>query len=190
MIIELFQELFGAGKSANELGLTELLVRSAFVYATGLLIVRASESRFMGNATAFDAMLGFVLGSMLSRAINGGAPVAATIAGGVLLVTVHKALAMASFRWRGLGAVIKGQPRRLLRRGEPDRRSLRRANISEHDLREGLRIAGSTEDLAAVEEAVLERNGQISVVKKSGAAPRIVEIRVEHGVQTIRLELA
>ncbi len=177
------------GKSASELGLFELLLRAAVVYGAGLLIVRVSESRFLGSATAFDAVLGFLLGSLLSRAINGGAPVAGSLAAGLLLVVVHKGLAFASYRWHPLGVLIKGRPRRLVRDGQPDEVALRRSHISEHDLREGLRVAASTDDLSAVRDVVLERNGQITAIKRS-KEPHVVEVRVAEGVQVVRIEIA
>jgi uncharacterized membrane protein YcaP (DUF421 family) len=63
---------------------------------------------------------------------------------------------------------------------------MRAAHLTQGDLDEDLRRHGLT-DLEQVAEARLERNGDISIIKAT-AAPRIVEISVANGVQTVRVE--
>ncbi len=65
---------------------------------------------------------------------------------------------------------------------------MRAAHMTEHDLWEDLR-GNSIADLTGVDEARLERNGQLSVIKTK-PAPKILEVRVSEGVQTVRLEIA
>ena len=62
---------------------------------------------------------------------------------------------------------------------------MRRAHITEHDLEEDLRTEGL--DAETVKEARLERSGKVSVVKRGEA--RVVEVRVEDGVQVVRVEV-
>jgi uncharacterized membrane protein YcaP (DUF421 family) len=81
---------------------------------------------------------------------------------------------------------VKGRPRVLIRDGEPDRDAMRRTHVTEHDLHEDLRQEG-LEGSGKVKEARLERSGKLSVVKRS--EPKVVEVRVEDGVQVVRLEL-
>ena len=71
---------------------------------------------------------------------------------------------------------------------EIDWAALRRAHMTEHDLWEDLRGKGIT-DLKHVTEARLERSGQVSV-SKAAHAPKVVEVNVAEGVQTVRIELA
>ena len=59
--------------------------------------------------------------------------------------------------------------------------------MSEHDLREALR-AGGVSRLEEVAEARLERSGEVSVVEAE-RGPRVVEVAVAGGVQTVRIEL-
>ncbi len=64
--------------------------------------------------------------------------------------------------------------------------NLRHSHISEQDLLGELRLQGvaSCDD---VKQAFKERNGEVSVIKKRES--RIVDIAVQQGVQTVRLQL-
>jgi uncharacterized membrane protein YcaP (DUF421 family) len=65
---------------------------------------------------------------------------------------------------------------------------MRSSHISKDDLLGALRLNGSTEDASRVESAWLERNGDISVLKQK-RDPKVIEVKVEPGVQTIRIEV-
>jgi uncharacterized membrane protein YcaP (DUF421 family) len=56
------------------------------------------------------------------------------------------------------------------------------------DLDEELRTNG-LQEVSSVAEARLERSGRVSVIRAT-SQPRIVEVEVVAGVQTIRIELA
>jgi uncharacterized membrane protein YcaP (DUF421 family) len=64
---------------------------------------------------------------------------------------------------------------------------MRHAHMSERDLWEDLRGEGVSR-LEQVSEARLERSGKLSVIK-ARAEPKVVEIAVADGVQTVRVEL-
>ena len=59
--------------------------------------------------------------------------------------------------------------------------------MTEHDLWEDLR-GKSISRLEEVAEARLERNGRLSVIRAQHE-PKVVEIAVAEGVQTVRIEL-
>jgi uncharacterized membrane protein YcaP (DUF421 family) len=66
---------------------------------------------------------------------------------------------------------------------------MRRKSLSQRDLEQALRLKASLENCEQVKEARFERNGDISVIKKK-AEPKVVEISVRDGVQTVRIEIA
>src|SRR5690606_41879954 len=74
--------LLGLGRNAGEIEVTQMMLRAGVVYAATLLVVRLGSKRLMGRATAFDIILGIMIGSVMSRAINGSAGVGATLAAG------------------------------------------------------------------------------------------------------------
>jgi uncharacterized membrane protein YcaP (DUF421 family) len=153
-----------------------------------VLIVRMGKKRFMSRATAFDVILGIMLGSLVSRAIAGTAPFAPTLAASATLIAVHWLFSAGGVRWHAFGMVIKGSSRVLVKDGRIDEEALRAAHMSDRDLWEELR-SKSISDLNEVAEARLERSDNLSVIKAK-REPKIVEIAVANGVQTVRVEIA
>jgi uncharacterized membrane protein YcaP (DUF421 family) len=181
------QWLIGAGQEVKDINALQVCTRALLIYFFGWAVLRIGENRFLGQETAFDIVLGFVLGSTLSRGINGSSPILLALVASALLVGVHHLLAWATFKSRRLSEFFKGRPRTLVRDGAILPEEMRRHRLSEGDLDESLRLSGRLDDRRKVKEARFERNGKISVVKKG--EPRVVEVRVEAGVQTVRIEL-
>jgi uncharacterized membrane protein YcaP (DUF421 family) len=182
------ERLIGAGK--EDLNALEMAVRAAIIYVIALSLIRLGATRFMGKNTALDLILGFVLGSVLSRAITGNAPFLPTIVAGGVLVGMHTLLAVVSFHWRPFGRIVKGYEHVLVREGEVLWDNMRRSHIAVHDLEHALYTSGKVTDVKDVQIARLERNGEISVIpRRRPSEPRVVEITVRDGVQTVRVEL-
>jgi uncharacterized membrane protein YcaP (DUF421 family) len=185
---DLLRWLFEPHEGPHSFTVLEMSLRALGIYLAGWAILRIGGNRFLGQETAFDIVLAFVLGSTLSRAINGTAPLGVTLAASALLVALHHLLAWISWRSHGLGVFFKGSPETLVRDGKPLPEGLRKYRISQGDLDEALRINAHLDGPEQVQEARFERNGDISVVKKKGE-PRVVEVKVEEGVQTVRIEI-
>src|SRR5829696_4433213 len=132
----------GLGLDAKEIGVAQMALRAAVAYAVTLVFVRLAKKRFMSHATAFDVILGIMLGSIVSRAITGNAPFTPALAAGAALIAMHWLFSLVAYHWHGFGIAVKGRPRVLIRDGEPDRDAMRRAHVTEHDLHEDLRQEG------------------------------------------------
>src|SRR4051812_28619666 len=179
--------VFGLGLESKELTAVQMALRAAVVYAAMVAVVRLGKKRFMGKATAFDMILGIMLGSVASRGITGNAPLGPVLVAACVLLAMHWAFSAIAVRWHRFGEVIKGHPVVLVREGRVDERAMRAAHLTEHDLQEDLRRHGLTRP-EQVAEARLERNGDISVIRTE-RPPRVAEVRVADGVQTVRIEL-
>jgi uncharacterized membrane protein YcaP (DUF421 family) len=180
------ESLLGLG--SDSITVWQMAARAAFVYVAALAMVRVGEKRFLGKSTAFDVILGIILGSVVSRAINGSAPFFATLGAGFVLVALHWGFAAVSFRWSRFGGLVKGSPRTLVRDGEILWEQMGSSHLSANDLESALRVNASLTDPEQVQEARLERSGEISVLKRD-REPRVVEIAVAQGVQTVRIEI-
>jgi uncharacterized membrane protein YcaP (DUF421 family) len=181
----------GLGVGVPPLDLTsgQIALRTALTYVFGLAAVRLADRRVLGKNTAFDVVVGVVLGSVLSRAINGNAPVFPTMVGVAVLLLLHWLLAFVSSRFHALSVLLKGNARPLVRDGQVLWEEMRRNHISIGDLLEMLRLRGRLSDPKEVGMACLERNGEISAIPRLHE-PRVVELGVQEGVQKIRIELA
>jgi uncharacterized membrane protein YcaP (DUF421 family) len=147
---------------------TQMGLRAIVVFVVALAILRLGGRRFLGRYSAFDWVLGIILGSVLSRAISGTAPFLPTLGVSALLVMLHWSIGAVAMRWHGLGDVIHGTPVTLVEGGELREPEMRRSHLTREDLLEELRAQIHSEDLEDVERAVLERNGRISVIEKKG----------------------
>ena len=158
--------VLGLGRDAAALTFTQISLRGVIVFVAALVIVRCGDRRFLSQKTAFDAVLGFILASMLARAVNGTAAFFPTLGGGFVLVMLHRALASWSRRSHALGLLIKGRSDVIIRDGTLDESLARRNRLSEHDLLEDIRLNGNVRDMRDVALAVFERNGDLSVVRR------------------------
>ncbi len=179
--------LLGTDAQSHELSALQMGIRALVVYLVTLLVVRLAKKRFMGRATAFDVILGIMLGSLASRAITGTSPLVPTIVATAMLVFLHWIFSGVALRWHGFGVLIKGRPNLLVREGQADKPAMDKEHLTEHDLWEDLRTRGIA-NLAQVKEARLERSGQLSVIRSAGE-PKVLDVKVANGVQTVRIEL-
>ena len=158
--------MLGLGRDAAALTFTQISLRGVIVFVSALAIVRCGDRRFLSQKTAFDAVLGFILASMLARAVNGTAAFFPTLGGGFVLVMLHRALASWSRRSHPFGLLIKGRSDVIVRDGKLDETLARHNRLSEHDLLEDFRLNGNVRDMREVALAVFERNGHVSVVRR------------------------
>jgi uncharacterized membrane protein YcaP (DUF421 family) len=165
----LLESLLGLHASPNALTWGQMVARTIIVFLFGVVLIRLADRRFLGRNAGFDVLLAIVLGSVLSRAINGQAPFFKTLAASALLILLHRTVAALSCRWSALSKMVKGQAVVLVRDGRFDSDAMQAADISQDDLEENLRIHANLMSVSEVAEARLERNGQISVVKRRTA---------------------
>jgi uncharacterized membrane protein YcaP (DUF421 family) len=157
--------LLGPDGKATGLTLLQIALRGFIIFVVGLAIVRIGDRRSLAEKTAFDAIFIVLVGSMLSRAINGTAPFFTTIGAGIALMTIHRAFAFGAFRSHWFGKLIKGRELILVRNGEIDGNAMRQALVSRHDLEEDLRLEAKIADISEIQTARLERSGDISFIK-------------------------
>lgn len=189
-LAHVFTTVFGSVSDLHALTLGHMVARAALIYVIGLAVIRIGRTRLLGRHTGFDIVLGIIVGSMLSRGINGAAPPLATLGAVLSLVLLHWSLSSLAFHSSRFDRILKGRRESLVEDGAIRDETLRRSEISREDLHEALRLVAQIEDPGQVKHAYIERNGRISVVPRNrGAEPRVLDIDVRDGVQTIRLEL-
>ncbi|HEY1172198.1 MAG TPA: YetF domain-containing protein [Verrucomicrobiae bacterium] len=160
-----FNRNLGLGLAPDELTIAQILARTFILFFAMLLMMRIAGLRFLAGKTTFDVLLGFILASMLSRCINGPAPFWGTILAGFLVVFLHRVLAWLTYHFHAFGCWVKGCPEPLVENGQPYKEVLARNCISDHDLKQDLRLNALT-DLSQVKVAILERNGEISIQRQ------------------------
>jgi len=62
--------LLGLDAGAHDLTLSQICLRAIIVYLAMIGFVRMGKKRFLGRATAFDAILVIIIGSTAARAMS------------------------------------------------------------------------------------------------------------------------
>lgn len=161
-----FYQLLGLNTEPQTLTLSQMCWRGIIVFVFGVFLVRFADRRFLGRNAGFDVLLGIVLGSVLSRGINGQAAFFPTLGVSFLLVVLHRFLSTLACRYHVVSLWLKGAPEIIVKDGQLDRQGMQKNKISAEDLEENLRLNGNVRDIVGIEEARFERNGQVSVLKK------------------------
>ena len=162
---ELLETVFGRDVDPEHIGVAHMVARAVVLFFAALLLLRLSGKRTFGANAPFDMVVKIMLGAVLSRAVVAASPFGPTLLASFVLVALHRLLAWAAFRSDWVGWLVKGEAHALVEDGQPQPEQLRAQNITDKDLREGLRENGLT-DPAQAALVQLERSGRISVVKK------------------------
>jgi len=183
-----FDRALGASLQGSELTIGQVCLRAVVVFVLWLIIVRIVERRMLGRYSGFDVVVSVTLGAVLGRAINGSGAFWGSMAAAGVLVALHWLLAFLTSRSHWFGDLVKGHARVLVKDGVVNQHALRRNFLSEHDLLEMLRLRARIGEPSEARLAVLERNGEISGLPRQ-PQPRAVDIKVQPGVQVVRLEM-
>lgn len=163
---DFFLTVLGPDGKPAELTLLQVSLRGFLIFIAGLAMVRIGDRRSLAEKTAFDAIFIVLLGSMLSRGINGPASFFTTIGAGAALMLIHRGCAFAACRSHWFGKLLKGTDSVIVRNGEIDWKAMQHCMVSKHDLEEDLRLDAKTEDISKIHIARIERSGDISFIKK------------------------
>ena len=165
-LLNAVQSVIGLNIEPKDLTFLQISLRGIIVFVAILVMLRLGDRRFFSKGSAFDAVVGFVLASMLARAVNGSSSFFPTIAGGFVIVGLHRLLAVLTRDNHWFGKLIKCEAQLIVENGTVNREAMRANDLSEHDLFEDIRFNGNVGELIQVKQAFYERNGQISVVKR------------------------
>jgi uncharacterized membrane protein YcaP (DUF421 family) len=165
-LLESVNAYLGIGSEPKALTFAQIAIRGVIVFIISLTMVRLGDKRFLSKKTAFDAILGLILASMLARAVNGSAAFWPTLGGGFILIGLHRLIAFASRRWHAFGILVKGTSDLVVRDGQIVKAGMRRNDLSLHDLEEDMRSKGQVDEISKIKLAYAERDGHISIVPK------------------------
>jgi len=166
-VYDQIRQILGLGIEPKDLSFIQISIRGIIVFVISLLMVRLSNRRSLSKMSAFDAILGFILASMLARAVNGSASFFPTLGAGFVLVGFHGLIAHLAFWSDGFGNLIKGKAEAIAKDGQLDKKTMARAGISEKDLLEEARLNGQISKVEEIQLAILERSGQVSIIPKT-----------------------
>ncbi len=142
-----------------------LAVRGIVVYIWVLILVRISGKRQIGQmgATEFVAIL--LISNAVQNSMNGGDN---SLVGGMLLAAVlillSWTISLLTYRYRRIQTIFEGVPTLIIHKRKLVTKNLEREHLRVHEVKVLLRKQG-IHDFSAVETAILEADGTLSVSK-------------------------
>jgi uncharacterized membrane protein YcaP (DUF421 family) len=156
--------VFGEGKDLNAL---QMSVRAVVAFFLAWLLLRISGRRSFGLGTPLDNVIAILLGAILSRGIVGASPFLPVVMACFAIVLLHRLMTWVTAKNERLGQFMEGKKILLFENGKFIPGNMKKALVSIEHVIEGLRKSEKTEQLANIEKIYMERNGEISFVKKS-----------------------
>ena len=146
-----------------------VLIRTLVIYLSLIAIMRFMGKRQLGELEISDLVTTLLLSEIASLPItNMDIPLSHALLPLLTLTALEVVLSGAILKIPLLKKIFSIRPAVLVRDGKPDRAALRSVRISSEELLSQLRQKDVT-DPREVAYAILEPNGQISVVKRAGA---------------------
>lgn len=152
----------------QELGLTA--ARGVLVYAVMLVIIRLLGKRTVGNFTAFDLLVALMLGEVVDEIIYGDVSIAQGLTAIIVVALAKYITAWLGYWDHGLNHILEGKPTEIVRNGELVREGMRAELMNEQEVLASLRLQGVA-DMREVKTAVMEVDGEVSVIKEEWAEP-------------------
>ena len=155
-------DLFGTKES---LRWAQEIARALLIFAYGIVVVRVAGRRIFGKWAALDVIVSLIIGSNLSRALTGSAPLWGTLAASTVLIAIHWLLGHAVARYSWASLLHEGRALRIAADGKLDDRRRKSHSISEADIGEALRNQG-VERVEDVRDVMLEPSGKLTAIKR------------------------
>lgn len=138
--------------------------RAIVIYLFVLVVMRILGKRTVGNFTAFDLIVAFIISEVVDEPIYGDVPLAQGLLAIGVIAAMHFANSFLGFHFPRLEALTGGKPQLLIENGKLLPEALASERISRSELEAMLREQ-QIDDVTDVARGTLETNGQLSVIK-------------------------
>ncbi|MDZ5472843.1 DUF421 domain-containing protein [Bacillus sp. 31A1R] len=152
---------------AEDLPIYSYLIRGVIVYLYIFIVVKVLGQRSMVSFHPIDFIFAIIIGDIVGAPLSsgdiplGGPLAAATLIAGLHLLLTNLALYSAKIR-----RFVEAEPIVVVNKGKIMAKQMRKAKLTIEALLMDLRL-NQVSDLTEIDYAILEPNGEISVIKKS-----------------------
>ncbi len=142
------------------------ILRSGVIYLFILLAFRFTGKRQVGQLTPFDLVVLLIISNVVQNSLIGNDnSIGGGMIGAVTILALNWMVVELSYRFKPFRRAMEGTPTLLVHNGRILHENLKRERITLEDLQGALRKSG-VGDVAQARFAILEENGQISVIAK------------------------
>jgi len=143
----------------------EPVLRAAAVYGLLLVLFRITGKRSLSQITTFDFILLLIISEAIQNGMVGsGYSVTNAFVLVLTLILVDRALGLVKRRFPRVERWLEGAPLILVEHGRPLHERLARSGVDVDDILTSARRQHGLERLDQVKYAVLERNGDLSIL--------------------------
>jgi len=161
--METIIKLFGEGKDLTALQMSD---RGILMFFIALILIRISGRRSFGVRSPLDNIITISLGAVMSRAIVGASDFVPVVVCCFVIVLLHRLVGWLIANSKPFGRFIEGEKILLFEDGVFLKDNMKKALVCQEDLMQGVRKSALTEDMGKIEKVFMERNGEISAIKK------------------------
>lgn len=155
-------------------------VRVSIIYVLVLVVMRLMGKREIGQMQPFELVIAIMIADLASVPMaDTGIPIFNGIIPILTLLLFQLLISIINLKSVKLRAILCGKPRILIYRGRIDEKALQKEKITINELQERLRQTNIF-SLGDVEYAILETNGQISVIQKQKEEIQFQKILILH----------
>lgn len=143
----------------------ELILRGVAVYLFLLVLFRILGKRSLSETTTFDFVLLLIVGEATQQALLGND---FSVTNALVLITVLMGVDIVFVKLKGrykkLDRLLEGTPLILVHHGKTLTLRMKESHVDTEDILEAARLSHGLERLEQIKYAVLERDGQISII--------------------------
>lgn len=141
-------------------------IRAIILYVIVLIVMRLMGKREIGQLQPFELAISIMIADLASVPMTElGIPITNGIIPILGLLVMHTLISILCMKSINLRKIMSGQPSLLIYRGKIDEKALRKERITINELQERLR-GENVFNLGDVEYAILETNGEVTVILK------------------------
>jgi len=161
--MDIIYTLFGEGKDLNVL---QMSCRGIVIFFIALVLIRISGRRSFGLHTPLDNIIVVLLGAIMSRAVVGASDFVPVMVCCFVIALLHRGVGWLTAYNARFARLIEGNKITLFENGSFKENHFRRALVCREDIMQGVRKSALTENMDEIEKVYIERNGEISAVRK------------------------
>ena len=150
-------------------------IRAMILYIVVLIVMRLMGKREIGQLQPFELAIAIMIADLAAVPMSElGIPLTNGIIPILALLVIYMIISVLNMKSIKFRKVISGQPSLLIYRGRIDEKVLKKERITVNELQERLRV-DNIFNLSDVEYAILETNGEVTVIQKPEKRNVIVE---------------
>lgn len=141
-------------------------IRAIILYIIVLIVMRLMGKREIGQLQPFELAISIMIADLASVPMTElGIPITNGIIPILGLLVMHMLISIINMKSLKMRSIMSGQPSLLIYRGKIDEKVLRKERLTLNELEEKLR-SNNVFNLGDVEYAILETNGEVTVIQK------------------------